>query len=73
MRVSKERIISDLSLVVTVTPATKPVSQRKFFVAKQKSFDVVEEGSGVRVYKNRRGYRKSMFLQQEDVEWFLKS
>lgn len=50
-----------------------PVGRQKFFVVEQKSFDVVEEGRGIRVYENGRGFRKSIFLQKEDVEWFSKS
>lgn len=49
------------------------VGRRKFFVVEQKSFDVVEEGRGIRVLKNGRGSRRFIFLKKKDIVWFLNS
>lgn len=38
------------------------MGQKIFFIVEQKSFDVVVEGRGVRVYENGKGFQKSIFF-----------
>lgn len=49
------------------------IGLRRFVAVEKKTFDVVAEGRGVRIYKNGRGFQKSIFFQKEDVEWLLQS
>lgn len=58
---------------MTASLAEMPVGLRSFLVVENKSFDMVGEESGVRVYENGRGYRKSLFFYKEDLEWLLQS
>lgn len=37
----------------------------------QKSFDIVGEGLGMRIYENGRCYQKAIYFQGEDVQWLL--
>lgn len=44
------------------------VGRRKFFMIESKSFDVVAEGQGLRIFENGRGFRKSIFYRKDEVE-----
>lgn len=49
------------------------VDLRRFVAVEKKTFKVVAEGRGARIFENGRGFWKSIFFQKEDVEWLLKS
>lgn len=39
----------------------------------KKSFDVVGEGDGVRIFNNSRGFKKSILFSKEDADWLMRS
>lgn len=48
------------------------IGLRKFLVIDHKSFNVMVEGRGVRVFENGKGFGKSIFYQKGVLEWLLK-
>lgn len=49
------------------------VGLRQFLAVEKKTFDVVVEGRGVKVYENGEGFQKFIFCQKKDIKWLLQS
>lgn len=48
------------------------VGLRRFLFVEQKSFDVVGDGKGIRIFEKGKGFRKSIFFQKEELKWLMK-
>lgn len=49
---------------------------RKFLAIERNTFDLISDGrqtDGLRICENGRGYRVTIFLENEEVKWFLES
>lgn len=64
-----------MRLTLSMSPQRRRLSRAmvqgplKFLPTGQKSFDIVGEGDGVRIFENGKGTRKSILYQKEEAEW----